>query len=176
MIFRTIRPSAGKSPDTAGAAQEGVWYTIESGNTLAAVVNQDRQVRSKALRFFLPVPNHRHRTSQQRRPARIRVPFALDVDGEWREITRHITASHAPFDLLQLRPATPEQLQTSMARFRDGLAVAEHAYGAQSLEVGEGLSRLATALYAANSPAFACGSRGESPWLTKLTASAACEL
>lgn len=55
---------------------------------------------------------------------------ALDVDGEWREMTRHITASHAPFDLLQLRPATPEQLQTSMARFRDGLAVHFSGHGA----------------------------------------------
>jgi tetratricopeptide (TPR) repeat protein len=55
---------------------------------------------------------------------------ALDVDGEWREITRHITASHAPFDLLQLRPATPEQLQTSIARFRDGLAVHFSGHGA----------------------------------------------
>lgn len=54
----------------------------------------------------------------------------LDVDGEWREMTRHITASHAPFDLLQLRPATPEQLQTSMARFRDGLAVHFSGHGA----------------------------------------------
>ena len=55
---------------------------------------------------------------------------ALDVDGEWREMTRHITASHAPFDLLQLRPTTPEQLQTSMARFRDGLAVHFSGHGA----------------------------------------------
>jgi|GEM_PF-1331538 len=55
---------------------------------------------------------------------------ALDVDGEWREMTRHITASHAPFDLLQMRPATPEQLQTSMARFRDGLAVHFSGHGA----------------------------------------------
>lgn len=55
---------------------------------------------------------------------------ALDVDGELREVTRHITASHAPFDLLQLRPATPEQLQTSMARFRDGLVVHFSGHGA----------------------------------------------
>lgn len=55
---------------------------------------------------------------------------ALDVDGEWREMTRYITASHAPFDLLQLRPATPEQLQTSMARFRDGLVVHFSGHGA----------------------------------------------
>lgn len=55
---------------------------------------------------------------------------ALDVDREWREMTRHIMASHAPFDLLQLRPATPEQLQTSMARFRDGLAVHFSGHGA----------------------------------------------
>lgn len=55
---------------------------------------------------------------------------ALDVDSEWREMTRHITASHAPFDLLQLRPATPEQLQTNMARFRDGLAVHFSGHGA----------------------------------------------
>lgn len=55
---------------------------------------------------------------------------ALDVDGEWREMTRHITASHAPFDLLQLRPVTPEQLQTSMARFRDGLVVHFSGHGA----------------------------------------------
>ncbi|MBE0671406.1 MAG: tetratricopeptide repeat protein [Anaerolineales bacterium] len=55
---------------------------------------------------------------------------ALDVDGEWREMTRHITASHAPFDLLQLRPVTPEQLQTVMARFRDGLAVHFSGHGA----------------------------------------------
>ncbi|MBX3038592.1 MAG: tetratricopeptide repeat protein [Anaerolineales bacterium] len=55
---------------------------------------------------------------------------ALDVDGEWREMTRHITANHAPFDLLQLRPVTPEQLQTSMARYHDGLAVHFSGHGA----------------------------------------------
>jgi len=55
---------------------------------------------------------------------------ALDVDGEWREMFRHITASQAPFDLLQLRPATPEQLQTSMARFHDGLVVHFSGHGA----------------------------------------------
>jgi tetratricopeptide (TPR) repeat protein len=48
---------------------------------------------------------------------------ALDVEGEWREITERIMTSNAPFDLRQLRPATPEALQTVMADFRDGLIV-----------------------------------------------------
>ncbi|NCT22416.1 CHAT domain-containing protein, partial [bacterium] len=55
---------------------------------------------------------------------------ALDVDGEWKVITRHILTSAAPFDLCQLRPATPEDLQTILANFRNGLIVHFSGHGA----------------------------------------------
>lgn len=55
---------------------------------------------------------------------------ALDEESEWREITKHITASNAGFDLLKMLPATPEQLQTVMAQFREGLIVHFSGHGA----------------------------------------------
>ena len=45
----------------------------------------------------------------------------LDIESEWREMTRHIVTSHAPFDMIELRPATPEALQSVMARFQNGM-------------------------------------------------------
>jgi len=54
---------------------------------------------------------------------------ALDEESEWREISKHITASNAGFDLLKMLPATPEQLQTVMAQFRDGLIVHFSGHG-----------------------------------------------
>jgi len=55
---------------------------------------------------------------------------ALDVDSEWKVITRHILTSNAPLDLIQLRPPTPEDLLTMMANFRDGLIVHFSGHGA----------------------------------------------
>lgn len=55
---------------------------------------------------------------------------SLDVDGEWEVITRHIMTSNAPLDLWQLRPATPQTLQTMMANFPEGLIVHFSGHGA----------------------------------------------
>ncbi|MEW5940431.1 MAG: tetratricopeptide repeat protein, partial [Chloroflexota bacterium] len=55
---------------------------------------------------------------------------ALDVDGEWREMKRHIEKSNAPFDMLELRPATPEALQSVMARFQNGMIAHFSGHGA----------------------------------------------
>ncbi|HPO87283.1 MAG TPA: tetratricopeptide repeat protein [Candidatus Hydrogenedentes bacterium] len=55
---------------------------------------------------------------------------ALDEESEWREITKHITPSNAGFDLMKMLPATPEQLQTVMAQFREGLIVHFSGHGA----------------------------------------------
>jgi|CXWL01.1.fsa_nt_gi tetratricopeptide (TPR) repeat protein len=55
---------------------------------------------------------------------------ALDVDGEWREMKRHIEKSDAPFDMLELRPATPEALQSVMARFQNGMIAHFSGHGA----------------------------------------------
>lgn len=55
---------------------------------------------------------------------------ALDEESEWREISKHITASNAGFDLSKMLPATPEQLQTVMAQFREGLVVHFSGHGA----------------------------------------------
>jgi tetratricopeptide (TPR) repeat protein len=54
----------------------------------------------------------------------------LDVDGEWREMKRHIEKSNAPFDMLELRPATPEALQSVMARFQNGMIAHFSGHGA----------------------------------------------
>jgi hypothetical protein len=45
----------------------------------------------------------------------------LDIESEWREMTQHIVKSNAPFDLIELRPATPAALQSVMARFQNGM-------------------------------------------------------
>ncbi|MBI5840068.1 MAG: tetratricopeptide repeat protein [Chloroflexi bacterium] len=55
---------------------------------------------------------------------------ALDVDGEWREMKRLIEKSAAPFDMLELRPATPEALQSVMARFQNGMIAHFSGHGA----------------------------------------------
>ena len=55
---------------------------------------------------------------------------ALDVDGEWREMKRHIEKSAAPFDMIELRPATPEALQSVMARFQNGMIAHFSGHGA----------------------------------------------
>ena len=55
---------------------------------------------------------------------------ALDVDGEWREMKRHIEKSNAPFDMIELRPATPEALQSVMARFQNGMIAHFSGHGA----------------------------------------------
>ncbi len=57
---------------------------------------------------------------------------ALDVEGEWREMKRHIEKSNAPFDMLELRPATPEALQSVMARFQNGMIAHFSGHGAAS--------------------------------------------
>ncbi len=55
---------------------------------------------------------------------------ALDVDGEWREMKRHIEKSAAPFDMIELRPATPEALDSVMARFQNGMIAHFSGHGA----------------------------------------------
>ncbi|MFZ5905542.1 MAG: tetratricopeptide repeat protein [Chloroflexota bacterium] len=55
---------------------------------------------------------------------------ALDVEGEWREMKRLIEKSNAPFDMLELRPATPEALQSVMARFQNGMIAHFSGHGA----------------------------------------------
>ncbi|MEW6085481.1 MAG: tetratricopeptide repeat protein [Chloroflexota bacterium] len=55
---------------------------------------------------------------------------ALDVDGEWREMKRQIEKSNAPFDMIELRPATPEALQSVMARFQKGMIAHFSGHGA----------------------------------------------
>lgn len=54
----------------------------------------------------------------------------LDVDGEWREMKRHIEKSDAPFDMIELRPATPDALQSVMARFQNGMIAHFSGHGA----------------------------------------------
>jgi tetratricopeptide (TPR) repeat protein len=55
---------------------------------------------------------------------------ALDVEGEWREMKQHIEKSNAPFDMVELRPATPEALQSVMARFQNGMIAHFSGHGA----------------------------------------------
>ncbi|MBI5823068.1 MAG: tetratricopeptide repeat protein [Chloroflexi bacterium] len=55
---------------------------------------------------------------------------SLDVEGEWREMKRLIEKSNAPFDMLELRPATPEALQSVMARFQNGMIAHFSGHGA----------------------------------------------
>lgn len=55
---------------------------------------------------------------------------ALDIESEWREMTQHIVNSNAPFDLIELRPATPAALQSVMARFQNGMIAHFSGHGA----------------------------------------------
>ncbi|MCQ3938424.1 MAG: hypothetical protein DPW18_15450 [Chloroflexi bacterium] len=55
---------------------------------------------------------------------------ALGVEGEWREMKRHIEKSNAPFDMIELRPATPKALQSVMARFQNGMIAHFSGHGA----------------------------------------------
>lgn len=55
---------------------------------------------------------------------------ALDVEGEWQAMKSHIEKSAAPFDMLELRPATPEALQSVMARFQNGMIAHFSGHGA----------------------------------------------
>ena len=55
---------------------------------------------------------------------------ALDVEGEWREMKRLIEKSNAPFNMLELRPATPKALQSVMARFQNGMIAHFSGHGA----------------------------------------------
>ncbi|MEI7848743.1 MAG: CHAT domain-containing protein, partial [Chloroflexota bacterium] len=45
----------------------------------------------------------------------------LDIESEWRKLKQFIEESSAPFDLIELRPATPSALQSLMARFQNGM-------------------------------------------------------
>ncbi len=54
----------------------------------------------------------------------------LDIESEWREMTQHIVRSNAPFDLIELRPATPAALQSVMARFQNGMIAHFSGHGA----------------------------------------------
>jgi hypothetical protein len=55
---------------------------------------------------------------------------ALNLEDEWREMKRHIEKSAAPFDMIELRPATPEALQSVMARFKNGMIAHFSGHGA----------------------------------------------
>lgn len=54
----------------------------------------------------------------------------LDIESEWHEMTQHIAKSNAPFDLIELRPATPAALQSVMARFQNGIIAHFSGHGA----------------------------------------------
>jgi hypothetical protein len=54
----------------------------------------------------------------------------LDIESEWREMTQHVVRSNAPFDLIELRPATPVALQSVMARFQNGMIAHFSGHGA----------------------------------------------
>jgi len=54
----------------------------------------------------------------------------LDIESEWREMTQYIVKSNAPFDLIELRPATPAALQSVMARFQNGMIAHFSGHGA----------------------------------------------
>ena len=54
----------------------------------------------------------------------------LDIESEWREMTQHIVKSNAPFDMIELRPATPAALQSVMARFQNGMIAHFSGHGA----------------------------------------------
>jgi hypothetical protein len=54
----------------------------------------------------------------------------LDIESEWKQVTQHIVRSNASFDLMQMRPATPQVLQTTMARFDGGMIAHFSGHGA----------------------------------------------
>ncbi len=54
----------------------------------------------------------------------------LDEEKEWQAMKSHIEKSAAPFDMLELRPATPEALQSVMARFQNGMIAHFSGHGA----------------------------------------------
>lgn len=60
---------------------------------------------------------------------------ALEEEKEWQAMKGFIEKSGAPFDLWKMLPATPEQLQSEMARFREGLIV--HFSGHGGVEDGK---------------------------------------
>ncbi|MCC7118036.1 MAG: CHAT domain-containing protein [Anaerolineales bacterium] len=55
---------------------------------------------------------------------------ALDEEKEWQTMKGFIEKSNAPFDLIELRPATPEALQSVMARFQHGMIAHFSGHGA----------------------------------------------
>jgi len=54
----------------------------------------------------------------------------LDIESEWREVKQFIEKSNAPFDMIELRPATPASLQSVMARFQNGMIAHFSGHGA----------------------------------------------
>ena len=54
----------------------------------------------------------------------------LDIECEWLEMMQHIVKSNAPFDLIELRPASPAALQSVMARFQNGMIAHFSGHGA----------------------------------------------
>ncbi len=55
---------------------------------------------------------------------------SLNLAAEWTQIRQRIEESKAPFDLSELRPASPAMLQSTMARFQSGLIVHFSGHGA----------------------------------------------
>lgn len=55
---------------------------------------------------------------------------ALDEEKEWQTMRGFIEKGAAPFDLFELRPATPEALQSVMARFQNGMIAHFSGHGA----------------------------------------------
>ncbi len=55
---------------------------------------------------------------------------ALDEEKEWQTMRGFIEKSNAPFDMVELRPATPEALQSVMARFQNGMIAHFSGHGA----------------------------------------------
>lgn len=58
----------------------------------------------------------------------------LDIESEWHEMKQFIEKSNAPFDLIELRPATPAALQSVMARFQNGMIAHFSGHGAATKE------------------------------------------
>jgi hypothetical protein len=54
----------------------------------------------------------------------------LDIESEWRKVKQFVEESNAPFDLIELRPATPAALQSVMARFQNGMIAHFSGHGA----------------------------------------------
>lgn len=122
-----------ESPDLDGVAWEYAYnkakdeYVVEDCAFVRALPENERPA------------NGRLKASYERVPL-LFIPAnpLVDVSGEpmralneesEKEISKHITASNAGFDLLKMLPATPEQLQTVMAQFREGLIVHFSGHG-----------------------------------------------